>query len=61
MTKLDELLNMWAADSVIDRTEPGKALINIPQLHSKYLNILSRHRLLAKEADFKYSRMKKVK
>jgi hypothetical protein len=61
MTKLDELLNMWAADSVIDRTEPGKALINIPQLHSKYLNILSRHRLLAKEADFKYSRMKKIK
>jgi hypothetical protein len=61
MTKLDELLNMWATDSVIDRTEPGKALINIPQLHSKYLNILSRHRLLAKEADFKYSRMKKIK
>ena len=61
MIKLDELLNMWAADSVIDRTEPGKALINIPQLHSKYLNILSRHRLLAKEADFKYSRMKKIK
>ena len=52
MTKLDELLNMWAKDSVIDRTEPGKELINIPQLHSKYLNVLSRHRLLAKEAEF---------
>ena len=61
MTKLDELLNMWAADSVIDRTEPGKALINIPQLHSKYLNILSRHRLLSKESEFKYNRMKKLK
>ena len=61
MTKLDELLNMWAKDSVIDRTEPGKELINIPQLHSKYLNILSRHRLLAKEAEFKYNKMKKVK
>ena len=61
MTKLDELLNMWAKDSVIDRTEPGKELINIPQLHSKYLNVLSRHRLLAKEAEFKYNRMKKVK
>ena len=61
MTKLDELLNMWAKDSVIDRTEPGKELINIPQLHSKYLNVLSRHRLLSKEAEFKYNKMKKVK
>ena len=61
MTKLDELLNMWAKDSVIDRTEPGKELINIPQLHSKYLNILSRNRLLTKEAEFKYNKMKKVK
>ena len=61
MSKLDELLEMWAKDSVIDRTEPGKELTNIPQLHSKYLNILSRHRLLAKEAEFKYNKMKKVK
>ena len=61
MTKLEELLNMWAKDSVIDRTEPGKELINIPQLHSKYLNILSRHRLLAKEAEFKYNKTRKLK
>ena len=61
MSKLDELLEMWAKDSVIDRTEPGKELTNIPQLHSKYLNILSRHRLLAKEAEFKYNKMKKLK
>ena len=61
MSKLDELLEMWAKDSVIDRTEPGKELINIPQLHSKYLNILSRHRLLAKDAEFKYNKMKKIK
>ena len=61
MNKTDELLNMWAKDSVIDRTEPGKELINIPQLHSKYLTILSKHRLLAKEADFKYNKIKKIK
>lgn len=61
MKQLDDLLEMWRADSVIDRTEPGKALINIPQLHSKYLNILSRHRLLSKEAGFKYNKMKKLK
>lgn len=61
MTKLEELLEMWRQDSIIDRTEPGKELTNIPQLHSKYLNILSRHRLLSKEAEFKYNKMKKIK
>ena len=61
MNKLDEVLELWAKDSVIDRTEPGKELTNIPQLHSKYLTILSKHRLLAKEADFKYNKIKKIK
>jgi len=61
MSKLDELLQAWATDSIIDRTEPGKALIEIPKLHSKYLNILSHHRLQAKDAEFKCNRMKKLK
>lgn len=61
MTKLDELLQMWTEDSQIDRTEPGKALLDIPKLHSKYLNILSRHRLLSKESEFKYNKMKRLK
>lgn len=61
MKQLDELLEMWRKDSVIDRTEPGKELTNIPQLHSKYLNILSKHRLLSKEAEFKYNKMRKIK
>lgn len=61
MTKLDELLAMWAKDAEIDRTEPGKALLDIPKLHSKYLNILSSHRLAIRDAEFKYQRMKKIK
>ena len=61
MKQLDDLLEMWRTDSTIDRTEPGKELINIPKLHSKYLNILSRHRLLSKESEFKYNKMKKLK
>jgi hypothetical protein len=59
--RLEDLLEMWRKDSIIDRTEPGKELINIPQLHSKYLNILSKHRMLSKEAEFKYNKMKKLK
>jgi hypothetical protein len=61
MSKLDDLLAMWAKDAEIDRTEPGKALLDIPKLHSKYLNILSSHRLLIRESEFKYNRMKKIK
>jgi len=61
MSKLDELLEEWRKDAEIDRTEPGKALLDIPKLHSKYLNILSRHRLLSKEAEFKYNKMRKLK
>lgn len=61
MSKLDDLLAMWNKDSEIDRTEPGKALLDIPKLHSKYLNILSNHRLLIRDCEFKYNRMKKIK
>ena len=61
MKQLDELLEEWRKDSDIDRTEPGKALLDVPKLHSKYLNILSKHRLLAKEAEFKYNKWKKLK
>ena len=61
MDKLKELLENWEKDSHIDSTEPGKALLDIPKLHSKYLNILSHYRLLIKDADFKYKRMKKIK
>ena len=61
MTKIEELLEMWRKDCDIDRTEPGKALLDIPKLHSKYLTILSKHRLLSKEAEFKYNKMKRLK
>tara|TARA_R110000868_G_scaffold163660_4_gene395982 strand:- start:2978 stop:3412 length:435 start_codon:yes stop_codon:yes gene_type:complete len=61
MKQLEELLEMWRQDSIIDRTEPGREIINIPKLHSKYLNILSSHRILSRECEFKYNRMKKLK
>jgi hypothetical protein len=61
MKQIEELLEEWRKDSIIDRLEPGKALLDIPKLHSKYLNILSRHRLLSKESDFKLNKMRKLK
>ena len=61
MKQLEELLEMWRKDSDLDRTEPGKELTKIPLHHSKYLNILSHHRLLVKDVDFKLNRMKRLK
>lgn len=61
MKQLEELLEMWRQDSIIDSTEPSKALLDIPKLHSKYLNILSKHRMLSKEAEFKSNKMRRLK
>jgi hypothetical protein len=61
MKQIDDLLEMWQQDCDIDRTEPDREILNIPKLHSKYLNVLSRHRLLSKDAEFKYNKMKKLK
>jgi len=61
MERLEKLLEMWEEDSVIDYTEPGRALLDIPKLHSKYLNILSRHRLLSKQAEMSFYKMRNLK
>lgn len=61
MNKLEELLSEWKKDSEIDRTEPGRELLNIPKLHSKYLNILSHYRQLMRSVEFKYAETKRVK
>ena len=58
---IDELLQMWSKDANIDRTEPGRELINIPILHAKYLQILSTHRLAVKNIDYKLATLKRLK
>jgi hypothetical protein len=45
----------------MDRTEPSKELLKIPTLHSKYLGILTKHKIASKKAHFDYLRMRKVK
>ena len=42
---LDDLFDLWAEDSKIDRTELGEEPIKIPQLHSKYYKLYSTERL----------------
>lgn len=61
MENLDQVLKMWEQDSVIDQTEPSKELIRIPLLHSKYLNVLVKHKLASKKVHFDYNKMRKIK
>lgn len=61
MENLEQILKYWETDSQMDQTEPSKELLRIPILHSKYLNILTKHRIASKKAHFDYLRMRKVK
>lgn len=61
MKSLEEINDEWNKDSEIDRTEPGRELLKIPKLHSKYLNIMTYYKQLVKSVEFKYYEMKKLK
>lgn len=58
---LTDLLKSWEVDAVIDSGEPGRELIRIPILHSKYLNILVKYKMRVKKNNIEYSKMKKLK
>lgn len=58
---IDELMKMWTEDAVIDATEPGRELLRIPSIHSKYVRIMSHHNLLVKTLTTTYNKKKKIK
>lgn len=60
---IEELMKMWKIDSIMDLslTEIKQEFSKIPLLHSKYLDILIRSRLLMKRSQDKYQKMKKIK
>ena len=45
---IETILKLWEKDSIIDSLEPGKELLRIPILHSKYLNLLIEFNLKCK-------------
>lgn len=61
MENLEQILKYWETDSKMDSTEPSKELLRIPLLHSKYLNVLTKHKIASKKAHFDYLRMRKMK
>lgn len=59
--QIQELLQMWSLDAKFDETQPDRELAKIGSLHSKYLTILSEHRLEVKTLEQKFYRLRKIK
>lgn len=55
---IEDLMKEWTEDSVIDSTNVDLELLKIGNLHSKYLNIMSYHRHLARKLDADYRVLK---
>lgn len=49
--KLDDILDSWAEDCIMDRTELGEEALKIPKLHSKYLRTFTEERLLLRKME----------
>lgn len=48
---IEEIMALWEEDSKIDRTELGDEALKIPNLHSKYYNIMIKEKLSLKRLD----------
>lgn len=59
--KLEEIFEMWAEDSEIDRTEMGKESLKIAKLHYKYYRVFSNERLLLKKMEIEHKQLYKDK
>ena len=55
---LDDIHNLWAEDSKIDRTQLDTEALKIPELHSKYIKIYSGERMVLLRLEAEMSRLK---
>lgn len=59
--KLEDIINSWKQDSVVDSTELGRESLRIPELHHKYYKMLVSERLTLRSYEQSYKEMYKVK
>lgn len=59
--KLGEIQSMWVKDAHIDETNLTSASLDIPNLHAKYLSLLSNTKLNLRKCESDYLRMRKKK
>ena len=58
---IDDLMEMWIKDAVVDETEPWQETAKISTLHAKYLRILTHHNLVCKKLLSDYNKLKFIK
>ena len=59
--KIEELMESWSKDSIVDETSINSELAKIPKLHSKYLSIMTQHNLIVKKLMTDYYKLKTKK
>lgn len=59
--RLSEIQNEWTNDSKIDALDLGAASLSIPNLHAKYLAILTTTKLSLRKCEADYYRMRRKK
>jgi hypothetical protein len=59
--KLEDIHDEWAKDSRIDETAVDHESTKIPQLHAKYLRLLSNERMLMKKLEGEILELKQAK
>ena len=58
---IDALMDEWHKDAPISQVDPQKSLIKIPELHSKYLSILTHHNMMVKKIQTNYNEQRRIK
>lgn len=58
---LDEILQQWEKDSVIDKSELGQASLDIPKLHHKYYKMFMQEKLTFAKLNIKFKKTEKLR
>lgn len=58
---IDALMEEWTKDAGIDQIDPQKSMAKIPELHAKYLRILTYHNMVAKKTQASYNERRRLK
>lgn len=58
--KIEDLMEEWSNDAIIDLEKLDDELAKIPKLHSKYLNILTHHKILIHKFVWQYNEKKRI-
>lgn len=58
---LEALMDEWSNDAPMDETDPQKSMAQIPNLHAKYLRILTHHSMVSKKIMRDYNNRRRIK